>query len=346
MAENLYNETLFSLKEVELDSDDVQVYVIKRKEHQQKDPDTKKLLKYYTYHPFILQTDKNIRNTLFKAVSNQIKNWDDVIEYKLWNQDIGYETALGLTASNTDLLGIIKEIEYLNEKQDEERIISDEKQLTGMWMYIVRISSIQSNSGELLSPIYAVRRVSNTWTVKKSSKNSRNATMKNATLVDIGDDIVFNVDRVIDFLSYNDTIFVHYKKNFEVLMNLKISMLQMKEEVVADFKMLKLIDNEELFSEIIGSKQLPLQKIAHIYQNGYYKDKERMDKLIDKTRVEEGWFLEFTEDGKINLEKYKDRPDLAICMLRELNSEKKQDVIDGTFCYAGVTSEIPNTKSE
>ena len=70
-----------------------------------------------------------------------------------------------------------------------------------------------------------------------------------------------------------------------------------------------------------------------------------MAKLIKKTR-DEGWILEFTDDGKINLEKYKERPDLAICMLRELNSEKKQDVIDGTFCYAGATSEIPDPEGK
>lgn len=336
-----------SLKKNIWEKSAIQIYVVHRKAHHRKSKFSGEVEKTYSYDAYIIHTDENIEKTLRSAIINQIEKWDKIVPYTSGIQEIERSTALCIETETTDLNAAISSIETINSKQDENSIIVDPDQLIGTWMYVIRISpdAPKIPDKELIdAPLYAVRRVSDSWNLKKVKKNGRNALMKNGSLTDIGDEPIFTVDKVIDFLSFNKTIFVNNKSNFETLLNLRVSMIVKKETVITELKELELIDDEELFSEIVGTKLLPLQKIASIYEKGHYKDAARMETLIKKTK-EEDWILQFNDDKKIDLSRYVDNPEYALCMLRELNSERKLDLIDGTEAYACATVNIPQSSN-
>jgi len=334
-----------SLKKNIWDQSEIQIYVINRHTHHRKSKFSGNVEKTYTYDAHIVHTDEKIQKTLRSAVANQIKKWNDIVPYTNGIQETERSTALCVEAGTTDIKAVISSIETINSQQDENSIFVDPDQLVGTWMYVIRISQYIPEIPDkdlITTPLYAVRRVSDTWNLKKVKRNGRNALMKNGFLTDIGDGPIFTVDKVIDFLSFNETIFVNIKSNFETLLNLRVSMIVKKETVIIELKELDLIDNEKLFSEIVGTKLLPLQKIASIYEKGHYKDAARMEILIQKTK-EDGWILQFNDGKKIDLQRYVDNPKHALCMLRELNSERKLDLIDGSESYACATVSIPKS---
>lgn len=332
------------------DDADVSVYAVKRKSHLFKDLVTGKKEKKYTYHPFLIQAEEKLTAKLRKAVIAQIKSWEGQEQYASGTQDYSRKTALWLDLSSTDYISIIKQIEENNVKRNINNEISNPQDLEGSIMYIIRLNPkylktqsqiFSSNEQETpLYPLYAARRVSRSWGIKKAdSAILARIHMKNGKLIDIGVDPIFSVDKTIDFLSLNQTLFVHQKKNFEYLLNLRISLLEKRDNVINDFKDLKIIDDEKLFVAIVGNNSWNLQKVASINERGLYKDPTYLAGIKQNTK-ENNWHLQFKPDGCIDLALYRDNPKKTLCMLRELNGERKCDRIDGKDCYAGAIVEI------
>lgn len=335
------------MKGVNWEEAHVSIYAVKRTEHNKKNKITGKKEKSYTYRPYLLLTNKKIETKLSKVVTKQIRNWEEIDQYSPGLQDISKQTALWVNLASTNYTEITAQIEKVNSERKSEDTITETSDLKNTRMYIIRLESKEMNTTDSTqhpapSILYAACRVAKSWGIEKSDPNvlTRFCIVKGGRLLDIGTDTIFSVKNTIDFLSYNNTIFINNKKNFEIVLNIRLTFISKMNEVATDFVNLNLISNKESFLNLIGNNYRNLQKIASIHEKGYYKDAVYLSNLKSITKSDH-WYLQFTPDGKIDLDQYKSDPKKLFCMLRELNGERKIDRINGDECYAGAIVQIP-----
>lgn len=327
----------------------VSIYAVKRTEHNKANKLTGKKEKSYTYKPFLLLTEKKIETKLCNAVTKQIQNWDEIEQYSSGLQEVSKHTALCMELTSTDYSLITNQIEMINSDRKDEDTIAETSDLVKTIMYIVRLEPNEINAVDFnqqtSSILYAARRVPKSWGLEKSDPDLLTRLhLKNGKLLDIGNEPIFSVDKTIDFLSFNQTIFVNQKHNFEYLLNLRLTFMKKMHTVVNEFFELGLVSDKESFVNVIGTNLRNLQKIASICERKYYMNPNYLSEL-KKIAETDNWYLHFTSDGKIDLEYYIDKPKELMCMLRELNGERKLDRIDGDECYAGVIVRIPDNRN-
>lgn len=114
---------------------------------------------------------------------------------------------------------------------------------------------------------------------------------------DLDDQSIFRIKKIIDFIYYDDLLFILNKANFERGLNFREGMVNSRDVVLKDFHKLNLIDGIETLRENIGENMRFLRKIAMIKNNGYYKNEGFIKRLIQANKAEK-WGLKI-KDNKI-----------------------------------------------
>lgn len=117
-------------------------------------------------------------------------------------------------------------------------------------------------------------------------------------LMDLEQKEIFRIDGKVDFFSFNGCIFIANKKNFETALNFREGMERNRDEIVNDFKDLKIFADADEISRLVGDNVKRLRKLSQVKKAGYYKEIGFM-KNLKRVNEEENWGIQYSEDGKL-----------------------------------------------
>lgn len=254
----------------------VSFYVVKRSLNQKK----------AKYDVMLVNIDTALKRTLRGITNKKIKDSNEVLEYDFNTADLD-NNLLGIPSSETDFEEILKAINV----SVNPPLAKDYEELLGTWLYIVRLDL------KNLPPLFAIRYVVGGWTTKKVTQLI-NMVWKNNMLVDLDFKDIFRIDSKLDFFSFDNTIFIADKKNFETALNFRVGMEKNRDEIVKEFKKLKLFENPQDISELVGNNIRRLRRLSQVKKSEYYKDEKFMASLkkINKYR---NWGIKYSKDGKL-----------------------------------------------
>ena len=268
--------TLDKIKKINWDSALVSFFIVKRRLKRRE----------AKYDVLQVNVDEKLRKKLRGITAGKIKKSNAAFEYDFNTADMD-DTLLGLPIADTDLQSIIEKLQ----KDEDPPIVDQYEALLGSWLYIARMD-INGHP-----PLFSARRVSEGWTTKKVFQLI-NMVFQNNMLMDIGQQEIFRIDGKVDFFTYNGTIFIADKRNFETALNFREGMEKNRDEIVKEFSKLGLFDNASAVSELVGNNLRRLRKLSQVKKAGYYKDPLFL-KSLKKVNEEDGWGIQYSQDGKL-----------------------------------------------
>lgn len=263
------------LKKIRWNKAIISFYIVKRK-----------LIKRNAhYELFQVNIDDSLKRKLRKVATDQVKSSNQALEYDFNTSDLD-DNVLGISTDETDLKSIINVI-----TGDEPITLANSyESIIGSWIYIARLDV----EGQIL---YSVRRVSEGWSTKKVSQLI-NMIFSDNMLMDLEQKEIFRIDGKVDFFSFNDFIFIANKKNFETALNFREGMEKNRDEIVQDFKNLKIFADADEISRLVGNNVKRLRKLSQVKKAGYYREKDFL-KNLKKINEQENWGIQYSEDGKL-----------------------------------------------
>nr|VFK37666.1 MAG: protein of unknown function (DUF4868) [Candidatus Kentron sp. TC] len=268
--------TLDRIKALDWNSALVSFFIVKRKLAERK-------AKYDVLH---VHVDEKLREKLRDIVVRKIERSNNALEYDFNTVDLD-DNLLSIPVEETDLQRIIDSLQGSEDPQS----ISQYEELFGSWMYIARLDM------ESEPPLFSARRIPDSWSAKKAF-DLINMIYRNSVLVDLEQREVFHIDRKVDFFAFDGTIFIADKKNFETALNFRIGMEKNRDEIMGEFSELGLFDNASAISELVGNHLPRLRKLSQVKKAGYYKKPDFLESL-KKVNEEDGWGIQYSQDGKI-----------------------------------------------
>jgi hypothetical protein len=188
--------------------------------------------------------------------------------------------------------------------------------LLDAWAYIIDLAAPKKK-------VLAFKKITESWNVKKAKVH--NVIFQNTKLKDL-ETSVFKIEAGVDFVSFDDVLFILNKKNFETGLNFRAGMEKNRDEVVGEIEGLKLFKDVAPIIEKCGSNIRYLRKLSTIRNNGYYKNSAFMKKLRTLNESE-NWGLTI-EDDKIVVNG--ENVDLVLTLLNNdrLRSPINEEVFD------------------
>ena len=270
------NKLLKTIKSFNLASATASLYIIKR------------TLAHRTakYEVFQVNADEKLRKKLRDISISTIQKSNIATEYDYNTADLD-DNLLDIETAETDFQEIIDSISA----EQEPMLANTIEQLLDSWMYVARLDIKNKPS------LYAARRISEAWTTKKVSQLI-SMIFKDNMLIDIEQQQIFRIDGKIDFFSYDGITFIADKRNFETALNFREGMEKNRDEIVEEFKALKLFDNAADVSTFVGNNIKRLRRLSQIKKSGYYKDPKFLENL-KKVNDEENWGIKYSETGQL-----------------------------------------------
>jgi hypothetical protein len=216
----------------------------------------------------------NIGNKLEKRlltiVNNTISHTKTIEQYQLDGVDIEDGEMKSIDYEETDYFRIQEELEKL---QPQDSMISgiDELSQAKGYLIITRKEDTIVTTGFKTLP--------ENWKLKKA-KGLIPLLFKDNKFDDMGDIPVFNISSSIDFLYYQNLLFVLSKKNFESGLNFREGMKAKAAVFYDSIGQLGLINNIDLLKNFVGDNQKYLRKLSVIQNLSNYKDAEYIKKIV------------------------------------------------------------------
>jgi hypothetical protein len=276
-------KTLQELKNFSFESATADLWVVKKRVEQRQ--------ARYTARWVEISGDSNssfnLESQLVGVVKDMISMQKDEIEYDYVCNPDEY-CLLKLRAEDTNMPLIIDKMKV----PGNECRVSDESELMNAAGYVIKIQS-----GD--NVLYAFKKTSSSWKASKV-KSSRWAFFNGECMIGISQDGVFQIHKDIDFVFYEDTVFIADKRSFESAMNYKDSMIERRDIAVMDLEESGAFKCLESLKNFIGEDMRYLRSISSILDKGFYKQTAFIERLKAKNE-ERNWGIQIDDEGKIIL---------------------------------------------
>jgi hypothetical protein len=270
MSKAKLTKTLQHLKGLSLDKAHASLWIIKR------------TLKSgaATYRVAAVKTEPKLQRKLVSIVASAVRSANHVLEYEYLTADQDGDTALGLNIADTDLQSIADQIA---EGSDAPQVM-EAKDLFDSWAYAVEVTLGKER-------VIGVRKISEGWKLKQKDK-ILSTIFQNHMLLDYEDQLVFKLDKAIDFFACDGGLFILDKKRFEAALNFRAGMEANVAAVLDEFAQLGLVTDVEIIRAKVGTRLSHLRRISMIKNNGYHRRPGFMEK-VKAVCAKNGWEVEF-----------------------------------------------------
>lgn len=203
-------------------------------------------------------------------------------------------------SGETDFPQILSMLHPSDDKEDVGTV-SDIAELSDFNGYIVEVC----REGDL-PPLYGFRYISQAW----SPKNSAGGFFKfNDDMVAIIDDSpVFRIDSYFDFIVLGNDLHILNCAKFEMAMQFKERLEEIKTETVSEFKASNILagDGGSMLVSVIGTDKHFLRQLSSVKTKGFFKNPVWMGQLRDAAKDAGNWLIEFDAEGRIVIKKDKE----------------------------------------
>lgn len=222
-----------------------------------------------------VEIDTKLKQRLNSIVKKQIQDNNRITEYTFEPQE-NDDGLFAHTAADTDFIKMREAIEGGTDVETATKV----EDLVDIWGYVIKIHSVPD-------PVYAFKKVSESWTAKKVLEVA-NVLFRDHMLVDLSDKQVFKIDKKVDFLCFRDLLFILDKKEFEHGLNFRVGMIRNRDAILDEFKELGLFSDVAPILATVGDNLPLLKKLSTIKRNGFYKDANFIQRLKEQIQAEGG----------------------------------------------------------
>ncbi|WP_027179681.1 DUF4868 domain-containing protein [Maridesulfovibrio bastinii] len=231
------------------------------------------------------ESDFNLEDQLVSVVTDVVEGQKDELDYDyVCNPD--EFCLLKVDAEDTNMPLIIEKMSV----PGSECQVSDEKELLNAAGYVIKLQS-----GD--NVLYAFKKTAASWKTSKV-KSGRWVIFDGECMIGISQEAVFQIYKSVDFICYDDTVFIADKKSFESAMNYKDSMIDRRDVAITDLEESEVFSSVDSIKEFVGEDMRYLRSISSILDKGFYKEEVFMNRLKAKNE-ERGWGIQVDDNGKI-----------------------------------------------
>lgn len=295
-----------NLKELDLANSTVSLAIIKEYKRQ----------RVSNYNIKYVKIDDNLENRLRNILLRKIEQSNSIEEYSFDCPDPEADQIRAIKSDETDFKKIA---EILTDLNPEENVIENIDELIQAKSYII----ILRLNTEI--KVVGFKKLPENWKMKKN-KGLIPLLFKENRFEDLEEDNVFSISGTIDFIYYEEILFILSKKAFETGMNFREGMISKANEFYEEVQELNLFVNINKLSEKVGNNQRYLRKIATIKNLGYYKDQSFLNRFKEINR-HKNWGIDFENDQIVITD---DRLDAILTVLqnKRLHSELTEEDFD------------------
>ncbi|MDR1326343.1 MAG: DUF4868 domain-containing protein [Treponema sp.] len=268
------------------------------------------------YNIKYVDIDNKLEKRLCSILKNCISNSNSFEEYKIDGNENEVGEIKGMDYQETDYYKIHK---ILMGVQPQNALVSSIDELIQAKAYLI----ITRDKDRIIASGYKI--IPENWKLKKT-KGLIPLLFKNNRFEDIEDTPVFSISNLIDFMYYQDALFVLSKKNFERGLNFREGMKAKADVFYDSIEELNLIKNIEILKEFVGDNQKYLRKLAVVENLGLYKEPEFIRKVDECSRINH-WNVELI-DGKFVLDGSNIETLLSLLQNKRLKSEITEEFFD------------------
>ncbi len=255
-----------------------------------------------------VDTEPHLQTKLSGIVRKAVEEANEVQPYDYFTSDGEENEVLGVRATDTGFDVIQQQIEQGSAAPK----ITSPKDFHDSWAYLIDVVVGADR-------VMAVRKVVGGWAIKKQSAVLK-VLFKNAVLADYEEAPVFQLEKKVDFIAFEGSVFILNKSHFESVMNFRAGMEAKRDEVVQDFTRLGIVTDPDIVRDAIGQKLNMLRRVASVRKSGFYKDSGFIQKLKDVCE-QHGWGIEWN-DGKIIV-----TPENVETILKLLNDDRLESPV-------------------
>jgi len=257
----------------------VSFYVVKRTVNQRR-------IARYTILAVNIGAD--VQRKLNESFCARLGTATNAIDYDFSTVDLDGDL-LQIPAADTDFQGVVDDIMG----QEPPPLAHTQEEIFDASFYIVRFDLPN------VDPLFAARKTPRGWATKRKWSITNNVIFSNMQLV-MENHASFVVDDYFDFFSISGMLFIFYKEAFELSLNFRERMKQIKAEVLNEFQQLKVFSDTNYIRDFIGDNMRLLRKVSQVQSLGYYRDPEYLAKLKEANTAR-ALGLEYDENDQIIL---------------------------------------------
>lgn len=300
------NEALQNLKQFNFVSSDVGLVIVREYKRERASRYT---LKY-------VKTDDSLQMKLRGIVSRQVQQANTIEDYSFDCPEPEEDQVRTISSVGTDFNVILDRLSDLDPEQDT---IEGLDELVSAKAYII---VFRDQAG---IKVAAFRTLPENWKLRKS-KGLIPLLFKENRFEDLEDDNIFSISNSVDFIYFQDLLFVLSKSGFERGLNFREGLLSRADELYAEAAQLRIFVNLDLLRDRVGNNLRYLRKLAIILDLGHFRESSFLSRM-ESLSTEKGWGVEFN-GGQILLTEGTLDVVLTILQNKRLHSEITYDDFD------------------
>jgi hypothetical protein len=268
------------------------------------------------YNIKYVDIDNKLCKRLCIIIKNCIQESNSFEEYKVDGAENEVGEIKGLNYEETDYYKIH---EILMKVQPQDAHVSGIDELVQAKAYLI----VVRDKDKIVASGYKV--LPENWKLKKD-KGLIPLLFKNNKFEDIDEVPVFSISKVMDFIFYQDALFILSKKFFEIGLNFREGMKAKAAIFYESIDKLGLIKNIDILKNLVGDNQKFLRKLTIIENLGLYKKPEFIKKVITTSKKNK-WNIEFI-NGQFVLSEDNIETLLSMLQNKRLYSELTNEFFD------------------
>ncbi|WP_215222687.1 Kiwa anti-phage protein KwaB-like domain-containing protein [Echinicola shivajiensis] len=295
-----------SLKEIDIQSCYISLAIVQEYK--------KKRISHYNVK--YVQIDKKLENRLKNIVARRIEGANSIEKYSYDCPEPEEDQIRAIDSGLTDFEKIMEALDSISPEEDTINSVDD---LVKAKSYIIILRDSEGIK------VIAFKRIPENWKMKKE-KGYIPLLYKENMFVDLEEDNVFSISNSIDFMFYDDLLFILSKKAFETGMNFREGMMAKADEFYQEEEVKELFVNMDILTNKVGNNQRYLRKIATIKNLGYYKDQNFLNRFKEVNKIK-NWGVNF-QDGQIVITEESLEDILTILQNKRLHSDLTEEDFD------------------
>lgn len=268
------------------------------------------------YNIEYVEIEDELENRLREIIIIRLNKANSFEEYSFDCPEPEEDLVRTIQYESTDFFKIMETLLTLNPEEDKVNSVED---LIKAKSYII---VLRDNDGIQLA---GFKSIPENWKLKKS-KGLIPLLFENNTFKDLETDNVFSISSTVDFIFYDELLFILSKKAFEQSMNFREGMIAKANLLYEETEELNLFVNIDILKTRVGNNQRYLRKLATIKNLGYYKDQNYLTKFKAVNEAK-NWGIEF-DNGQIVITESTLDSVLTVLQNKRLHSELSKEDFD------------------
>lgn len=270
----------------------------------------------FHYNIEYVEIEEELEVKLLEIVRRKINQANSFEEYSYDCPEPEEDLVRTIEYESTDFYKIMENLSELNPEEDKVDSVED---LVKAKSYIIIVRNDEGIQ------IAGFKSIPENWKLKKS-KGLIPLLFENNTFKDLETDNVFSISNSLDFIFFEDLLFILSKKAFETGMNFREGMMAKADELYQETEQINLFVNLNILKTRVGNNQRYLRKIATIKNLGYYRDSNYLERFRKINQVK-NWGINF-DNGQIVITEETLDAVLTVLQNKRLHSELSEEDFD------------------